>query len=84
MDSFFAHIGDTVESEQRSSFMGKVVSFSEIGSITSPIIAGVFVNYISLTAAFHFNLALVSLAILIQLYMGYNLTRRTKKSRLPN
>ncbi|OAB43779.1 MFS transporter [Paenibacillus glacialis] len=75
LDSFFAHIADTVHPEQRSSFIGNVVSFSELGAIVSPIIAGMLVSSFSLYVAFYFNLAILFAAILIQFVMRYKLKK---------
>ncbi|OAB40016.1 permease [Paenibacillus macquariensis subsp. defensor] len=75
LDSFFAHIADTVRQEQRSSFIGNVISFSELGAIVSPVIAGMLVSSFSLYVAFYFNLAILLAAILIQLVKRYRLKK---------
>lgn len=75
MDSFFAHIADTVHQEERSSFIGNVVSFSELGAIVSPIIAGILISTYSLYAAFYFNLVILFVAIFIQFVMRYKLKK---------
>lgn len=63
--SFFAHIGDITTPEERSLFTGKVLSFSDIGSITSPIIAGVLIDFYNLKIAFYYSILLLVLAIII-------------------
>ncbi|QOS81561.1 MFS transporter [Paenibacillus sp. JNUCC31] len=69
MDSFFAHIGDHIPDEGRSSVIGKIVSAAEIGSIVSPLVAALLVEYGSLYTVFLFNLLLVAAAIAVQAVM---------------
>ncbi|QKG84444.1 MFS transporter [Kroppenstedtia pulmonis] len=76
LDSFFAHIGDVVTDEHQSSFIGKVVSISEIGSIVSPIIAGLLVEAFRMSAAFYFNLGLVAVAMVIQFGIRNRIKRK--------
>lgn len=69
MDSFFAHIGDHIPDAGRSAVIGKIVSAAEIGSIISPLIAALLVEYVSLYAVFVFNLVLIAAAITVQAVM---------------
>ncbi|PAF29854.1 MFS transporter [Paenibacillus sp. 7516] len=69
MDSFFAHIGDHIPDSGRSEVIGKIVSAAEIGSIISPLIAALLVEYVSLYAVFVFNLVLIAAAIAVQAVM---------------
>ncbi|MGG4126885.1 MFS transporter [Paenibacillus illinoisensis] len=69
MDSFFAHIGDHIPDTGRSEVIGKIVSAAEIGSIISPLIAALLVEYVSLYAVFVFNLVLIAAAIAVQAVM---------------
>ncbi|WP_153980276.1 MFS transporter [Paenibacillus xylanilyticus] len=69
MDSFFAHIGDHIPDAGRSEVIGKIVSAAEIGSIISPLIAALLVEYVSLYAVFVFNLVLIAAAIAVQAVM---------------
>ncbi|WP_413036302.1 MFS transporter [Paenibacillus xylanilyticus] len=69
MDSFFAHIGDHIPDTGRSAVIGKIVSAAEIGSIVSPLIAALLVEYVSLYAVFVFNLVLIAAAIAVQAVM---------------
>jgi DHA1 family quinolone resistance protein-like MFS transporter len=69
MDSFFAHIGDHIPDEGRSSVIGKIVSAAEIGSIISPLVAALLVEYGSLYTVFVFNLLLIAAAIAVQAVM---------------
>jgi len=69
MDSFFAHIGDHIPDAGRSEVIGKIVSAAEIGSIVSPLIAALLVEYVSLYAVFVFNLVLIAAAIAVQSVM---------------
>jgi DHA1 family quinolone resistance protein-like MFS transporter len=69
MDSFFAHIGDHIPEAGRSEVIGKIVSAAEIGSIISPLIAALLVEYVSLYAVFVFNLVLIAAAIAVQAVM---------------
>ncbi|MEK4438568.1 MFS transporter [Paenibacillus sp. FSL K6-2862] len=69
MDSFFAHIGDHIPDAGRSEAIGKIVSAAEIGSIISPLIAALLVEYVSLYAVFVFNLVLIVAAIAVQAVM---------------
>ncbi|UPK43649.1 MFS transporter [Paenibacillus pabuli] len=69
MDSFFAHIGDHIPDEGRSSVIGKIVSAAEIGSIVSPLIAALLVEHGSLYTVFVFNLLLIAAAIAVQAVM---------------
>ncbi|KOY14743.1 hypothetical protein AMS66_21620 [Paenibacillus xylanivorans] len=69
MDSFFAHIGDHIPDEGRSSVIGKIVSAAEIGSIVSPLVAALLVEYGSLYTVFVFNLLLIAAAIAVQAVM---------------
>lgn len=69
MDSFFAHIGDHIPDEGRSSVIGKIVSVAEIGSIVSPLVAALLVERGSLYTVFVFNLLLIAAAIAVQAVM---------------
>ncbi|MEK4371916.1 MFS transporter [Paenibacillus sp. FSL R5-0473] len=69
MDSFFAHIGDHVPDENRSSVIGKIVSAAEIGSIVSPLVAALLTEVGSLYSVFMFNLVLIAAAIVVQAAM---------------
>ncbi|PQP84438.1 hypothetical protein C0Q44_07705 [Paenibacillus sp. PCH8] len=69
MDSFFAHIGDHIPDESRSSVIGKIVSTAEIGSIVSPLIAALLIEVGSLYTVFVFNLLLIAVAIAVQAVM---------------
>ncbi|WP_339190880.1 MFS transporter [Paenibacillus sp. FSL R5-0490] len=69
MDSFFAHIGDHVPDESRSSVIGKIVSAAEIGSIVSPLVAALLTEVGSLYSVFVFNLVLIAAAIVVQAAM---------------
>ncbi|OMF66437.1 MFS transporter [Paenibacillus sp. FSL R5-0766] len=69
MDSFFAHIGDHIPDESRSSVIGKIVSAAEIGSIVSPLVAALLTEVGSLYAVFVFNLVLIAAAIVVQAVM---------------
>ncbi|MEK4665004.1 MFS transporter [Priestia sp. FSL H7-0729] len=66
MDSFFAHIGDHIPDERRSSVIGKIVSAAEIGSIVSPLVAALLMEVGSLYSVFVFNLLLIAAAIAVQ------------------
>ncbi|MFX3647140.1 MAG: MFS transporter [Paenibacillus sp.] len=66
MDSFFAHIGDHIPDESRSSVIGKIVSAAEIGSIVSPLVAALLMEVGSLYSVFVFNLVLIAAAIAVQ------------------
>jgi len=69
MDSFFAHIGDHIPDESRSSVIGKIVSAAEIGSIVSPLVAALLTEVGSLYSVFVFNLVLIAAAIIVQAVM---------------
>ncbi|WP_413406931.1 MFS transporter [Paenibacillus amylolyticus] len=69
MDSFFAHIGDHIPDESRSSVIGKIVSAAEIGSIVSPLVAALLMEVGSLYSVFVFNLLLIAAAIVVQAVM---------------
>lgn len=69
MDSFFAHIGDHIPDESRSSVIGKIVSAAEIGSIVSPLVAALLTEVGSLYSVFVFNLVLIAAAIVVQAAM---------------
>ncbi|WP_419890299.1 MFS transporter [Paenibacillus xylanexedens] len=69
MDSFFAHIGDHIPDENRSSVIGKIVSAAEIGSIVSPLVAALLTEVGSLYSVFMFNLVLIAVAIVVQAVM---------------
>ncbi|WP_458124445.1 MFS transporter [Paenibacillus sp. Z3-2] len=69
MDSFFAHIGDHIPDESRSSVIGKIVSAAEIGSIVSPLVAALLMEIGSLYSVFVFNLVLIAAAIVVQAAM---------------
>ncbi|MEK4529337.1 MFS transporter [Paenibacillus sp. FSL H8-0104] len=69
MDSFFAHIGDHIPDESRSSVIGKIVSAAEIGSIVSPLVAALLTEVGSLYSVFVFNLVLIAVAIVVQAVM---------------
>ncbi|WP_336762717.1 MFS transporter [Paenibacillus sp. USHLN196] len=69
MDSFFAHIGDHIPDESRSSVIGKIVSAAEIGSIVSPLVAALMMEVGSLYSVFVFNLVLIAAAIVVQAAM---------------
>ncbi|OMF40580.1 MFS transporter [Paenibacillus sp. BGI2013] len=69
MDSFFAHIGDHIPDESRSSVIGKIVSAAEIGSIVSPLVAALLMEVGSLYSVFVFNLVLIAVAIVVQAVM---------------
>ncbi|MDQ0723836.1 DHA1 family quinolone resistance protein-like MFS transporter [Paenibacillus sp. W4I10] len=69
MDSFFAHIGDHIPDESRSSVIGKIVSAAEIGSIVSPLVAALLMEVGSLYSVFVFNLVLIAAAIVVQAAM---------------
>ncbi|WP_405170928.1 MFS transporter [Paenibacillus sp. FSL H8-0280] len=69
MDSFFAHIGDHIPDESRSSVIGKIVSAAEIGSIVSPLVAALLMEVGSLYSVFIFNLVLIAAAIVVQAAM---------------
>ncbi|PRA03559.1 MULTISPECIES: MFS transporter [unclassified Paenibacillus] len=69
MDSFFAHIGDHIPDESRSSVIGKIVSAAEIGSIISPLVAALLMEVGSLYSVFVFNLVLIAAAIVVQAVM---------------
>lgn len=69
MDSFFAHIGDHIPDESRSSVIGKIVSAAEIGSIVSPLVAALLMEVGSLYSVFVFNLVLIAAAIAVQAAM---------------
>ncbi|WP_433748392.1 MFS transporter [Paenibacillus amylolyticus] len=66
MDSFFAHIGDHIPDESRSSVIGNIVSAAEIGSIVSPLVAALLMEVGSLYSVFVFNLVLIAAAIGVQ------------------
>lgn len=76
MDSFFAHVGDHIPDESRSSVIGKIVSAAEIGSIVSPLVAALLIEVGSLYSVFVFNLLLIAVAIVVQAVM-----RRRYKTR---
>ncbi|WP_339257790.1 MFS transporter [Paenibacillus sp. FSL R5-0713] len=76
MDSFFAHVGDHIPDESRSSVIGKIVSAAEIGSIVSPLVAALLMEVGSLYSVFVFNLLLIAVAIVVQAVM-----RRRYKTR---
>lgn len=69
MDSFFAHIGDHIPDESRSSVIGKIISAAEIGSIVSPLVAALLMEVGSLYSVFVFNLVLIAAAIVVQAVM---------------
>jgi len=69
MDSFFAHIGDHIPDESRSSVIGRIVSAAEIGSIVSPLVAALLMEVGSLYSVFVFNLLLIAAAIVVQAVM---------------
>lgn len=69
MDSFFAHIGDHIPDESRSSVIGKIVSAAEVGSIVSPLVAALLMEVGSLYSVFVFNLVLIAAAIVVQAVM---------------
>lgn len=77
LDSFYSHIGDVIPIENRSSFMGNLVSLSELGSIVSPLIAGLLIQQFTITAPFYYNLLLVGLAMLIQALVRSRIKIRT-------
>ncbi|WP_340025576.1 MFS transporter [Paenibacillus sp. FSL K6-1096] len=66
LDSFFSHIGDVIPEKQRSVFMGNLASLSELGAIISPLIAGILIEKINITAPFYYNIILVIIAMFIQ------------------
>ncbi|MEK5257888.1 MFS transporter [Paenibacillus sp. FSL L8-0663] len=66
LDSFYSQLGDVIPEENRSTFIGNVVSLSELGAIVSPIIAGVLMERFSINTPFYYNLILVLIAIVIQ------------------
>ncbi|KAF6575417.1 MFS transporter [Paenibacillus sp. EKM212P] len=66
LDSFYSQLGDVIPEENRSSFIGNVVSLSELGAIVSPIIAGALMERFSINTPFYYNLILVLIAIVIQ------------------
>ncbi|MBT2289456.1 MFS transporter [Paenibacillus albidus] len=66
LDSFFSHIGDVTPERQRSVFMGNLASLSELGAIISPLIAGILIEKINITAPFYYNIILVIIAMFIQ------------------
>ncbi|OXM17604.1 MFS transporter [Paenibacillus herberti] len=73
LDSFFSHIGDVIPNETRSSFLGNLVSLSELGAIISPLIAGILIEKINITAPFYYNIILVIVAIIIQAIVRFKL-----------
>ncbi|MBE0340048.1 MFS transporter [Paenibacillus sp. 28ISP30-2] len=77
LDSFYSQLGDVIPEENRSSFIGNVVSFSELGTIVSPIIAGVLIELFNINAPFYYNMLLVLMAIVIQ----YFIRLKSKSSR---
>ncbi|ALP36542.1 permease [Paenibacillus sp. IHB B 3084] len=77
LDSFYSQLGDVIPEENRSSFIGNVVSLSELGAIVSPIIAGVLIERFNINAPFYYNMILVLMAIAIQ----YFIRLRSKSSR---
>ncbi|MGV6937547.1 MFS transporter [Paenibacillus sp. CMM36] len=66
LDSFYSQLGDVIPEENRSSFIGNVVSLSELGAIVSPIIAGALMERFSINTPFYYNLILVLIAMVIQ------------------
>ncbi|KYG92780.1 MFS transporter [Paenibacillus jamilae] len=66
LDSFYSQLGDVIPEENRSLFIGNVVSLSELGAIVSPIIAGALMERFSINTPFYYNLILVLIAIVIQ------------------
>ncbi|MEK3949337.1 MFS transporter [Paenibacillus sp. FSL H7-0703] len=66
LDSFYSQLGDVIPEENRSSFIGNVVSLSELGAIVSPIIAGALMERFSINTPFYYNLILVLIAMIIQ------------------
>ncbi|MEB4783442.1 MFS transporter [Paenibacillus jamilae] len=66
LDSFYSQLGDVIPEDNRSSFIGNVVSLSEVGAIVSPIIAGALRERFSISTPFYYNMILVLIAIVIQ------------------
>ncbi|MGG4219372.1 MFS transporter [Paenibacillus jamilae] len=66
LDSFYSQLGDVIPEDNRSSFIGNVVSLSELGAIVSPIIAGVLMDRFSINTPFYYNMMLVLIAVVIQ------------------
>lgn len=64
-DALFAQIGDVTRPEERSLFTGTVLSFSEIGSIVTPLVAGYLMSHYSIHFAFYLDILLVAAAIAI-------------------
>ncbi|MFC3749005.1 MFS transporter [Paenibacillus sp. GCM10012306] len=76
LDSFFSHIGDVIPERQRSVFMGNLASLSELGAIISPLIAGVLIEKINITAPFYYNIILVIIAMFIQVIVRSKLKKK--------
>ncbi|MFB5268666.1 MFS transporter [Paenibacillus enshidis] len=76
LDSFFSHIGDVIPNAQRSIFMGNLASLSELGAIISPLIAGILIEQINITAPFYYNIILVIIAMLIQAVVRSKLKKK--------
>ncbi|KAF6571822.1 MFS transporter [Paenibacillus polymyxa] len=72
LDSFYSQLGDVIPEENRSSFIGNVVSLSELGAIVSPIIAGALMERFSINTPFYYNLILVLIAMVIQYVIRFN------------
>lgn len=72
LNSFYSQLGDVIPEENRSSFIGNVVSLSELGAIVSPIIAGALMERFSINTPFYYNLILVLIAMVIQYVIRFN------------
>ena len=64
-DALFAQIGDVTRPEERSLFIGTVLSVSEIGSIATPLAAGYLMSHYSIHFAFYLDVFLVVIAIIV-------------------
>nr|WP_274485505.1 MFS transporter [Paenibacillus polymyxa] len=64
-------LGDVIPEENRSTFIGNVVSLSELGAIVSPIIAGALMKQFSINTPFYYNLILVLIAMVIQFVIRF-------------
>ncbi|WP_326107652.1 MFS transporter [Paenibacillus kribbensis] len=69
LDSFYSQLGDVIPEEHRSLFIGNVASFSELGAIVSPLVAGVLLERFNINAPFYYNMILVFIAIVIQYFI---------------
>ncbi|MEC0182003.1 MFS transporter [Paenibacillus peoriae] len=69
LDSFYSQLGDVIPEEHRSLFIGNVASFSELGAIVSPLVAGALLERFNINTPFYYNMILVFIAIVIQYFI---------------